>query len=306
MEDMTLEVRDGLIVKSVGGLYSVRTADGSITECRAKGSFRKSGMNPLAGDRVCFEVQKDGSGFITRIYDRKNSLIRPAAANIDMLVIVAASADPNPDLFVLDKLTAVAAVNNIEVLLAVNKDDIKSADELCAVYSAAGFQAEAVCTKKKELYAPAFERIRNKLCGKITFFTGASGVGKSSLINVLFPSLELSTGSLSRKIQRGKHTTRTTELFCVGENTFIGDTPGFSMLDVAGFGMINSESLLAAFPDIEKYAFDCKYTKCTHVCEDGCGVMKALNDGKIQPSRHESYKRLYDELKKIKPWDNKE
>lgn len=303
---MINEVRDGLIVKSVGGLYSVRTADGGITECRAKGSFRKSGTNPLAGDTVRFEVQKDGCGFITHIYDRKNSLIRPAAANVDMLVIVAAAAEPDPDLFVLDKLTAVAAVNNIEVLLVVSKDDIKSADGLRGIYSSAGITTEAVCTKKKEMYAPVFERIRKKLCGKTVFFTGASGVGKSSLINVLFPTLELSTGSLSRKIQRGKHTTRTTELFCVGENTFIGDTPGFSMLDVVGFGMINSDSLLDAFPDIEKYAFDCKYTKCTHVCEDGCGVMKALGDGKIQPSRHESYKRLYAELKQIKPWENKD
>lgn len=295
---------EGLVVKSTGGLYTVETSDGNFVECRAKGSFRHEKITPLCADRVVFEMQKDGTGFITEICERKNSLIRPAAANIDLLCVVSAVADPEPDLYILDKLCAVAKNNNIEVLLVFNKDDLKNADELCRIYNNANFCALPISTKniKDDKNKDALEKIRQKLSGKITFFTGASGVGKSSIINTLFPNLSLETGEISKKIQRGKHTTRVTTLFKIDKNTYIGDTPGFSMLDVVTFKMLEKETLLEAFPDISKFALDCKYKKCSHTCEDGCNVIKALNEGKIEKTRHESYVKLYNELKEVKSW----
>ncbi len=297
------EKKNGLVVKSTAGLYSVECNDGCIVKCRAKGSFRHEHISPLAGDRVELEIQNDGSGFITEIKERKNSLIRPAAANIDLLVIVSAVSDPEPDLFVLDKLSAVASHNGIDVLFVFNKSDIKSADELCRVYTDAGFFTCAVSTKDTLAFEEQLGVLHEKLDGRISFFTGSSGVGKSSLINALFPSLSLETGSISEKIRRGKHTTRVTNLFKVSQNTYIGDTPGFSMLDIAGFGMFTCDELLGAFPDIEKYAVGCKYKKCTHLCEDGCNVVRAVENGEIPKTRHESFVKLYNELKDIKPWD---
>lgn len=297
------EKKRGLIVKSTGGLYFVEETDGSITKCRAKGSFRHDKVLPLAGDVVEFELQKDKTGFITHITDRKNSLIRPAAANIDLLVIVSAVSEPEPDLFVLDKLSAVASHNGIDVLFVFNKSDIKSAHTLCKIYNDAGFGTLAVSTKDTETFKEQLKILHSRLDNKISFFTGLSGVGKSSLINSLFPELSLETGDISEKIRRGKHTTRVTNLYKVANNTYIGDTPGFSMLDIAGFGMFTCEELLPAFPDIEKMATGCKYKKCTHLCEDGCRVVKAVEDKELPKSRHESYVRLYNELKEIKPWD---
>ena len=293
----------GIIVKSTGGLYTVEKKDGTHEECRAKGAFRHSGITPLAGDRVVFEKADGKEGFITFIEQRKNSLIRPAVANVDLLCVVVAVKDPNPDLFILDKLTAVAKKNGIEVLIIINKIDTASSDELKKVYNGAGFETVEISAVNREDYTSQAEKIRDAVTGKVSFFTGASGVGKSSLLNAVFPELCLETGEISKNIRRGKHTTRVTTLFKMGEDTYVGDTPGFSMLDVAGFNMLDTDTLLSSFPDIEKYALNCKYKKCTHVCEDGCNVMTALNDGKIVKSRHESYVALYNELKNIKPWD---
>lgn len=296
---------EGIIVKSTGGLYTVEKSDGTREECRAKGSFRHSRVTPLAGDRVVFEKDEGKEGFIVEIKERKNSLIRPAAANIDLLMVVVAAKNPDPDFFILDKLTAVARNNGIDTVLIVNKCDLDDGNELIDVYTDAGFTVIPMCAVDKDGYAESICRIRSLAKGHLSFFTGASGVGKSSVINAVFPEIDanLETGEISRKIQRGKHTTRVTTLFKIDEDTYIGDTPGFSMLDVSGFRMIDVEALLSTFPDIEKYAFDCKYKKCTHVCEDGCGVMAALDEGKIRKTRHQSYKMLYDELKEIKPWD---
>ena len=295
---------DGIIVKSTGGLFTVEKEDGTFEECRAKGSFRHSGVTPLAGDRVVFEHAEGKEGFITKICDRKNSLIRPAVANVDLLCVVIAAKNPDPDLFVLDKLCAVAKNNGIEVLLIVNKDDVGDSGEILRIYKTAGFEVVPMCATNPQGYETGIQKIRDATKNKISFFTGASGVGKSSVLNVVFPDLCLETGEISRKIQRGKHTTRVTTLFKTDENTYVGDTPGFSSFDVVGFSMLESKHLLSCFPDIEKFALDCKYKKCTHVCEDGCNVMKALEDGEISPSRHESYKLLFNELKEVKPWDN--
>ncbi len=294
----------GIIVKSTGGLYTVEKEDGTREDCRAKGAFRHSKITPLAGDRVTFEHSDGKEGFITEIHERRNSLIRPSVANVELLCVVVAAKNPDPDLFILDKLCAVAKNNNIEVLLVVNKDDLGDGEAISEVYTKAGFKVVPMCATNPEGYEKSIEIIRNEAKNKISFFTGASGVGKSSVLNAVYPELKLETGEISKKIQRGKHTTRLTTLFKMDDSTYVGDTPGFSMLDVVGFSMLDLQSLLSSFPDIEKFALDCKYKKCTHVCEDGCNVIAALERGDISPSRHESYKTLFNELKDVKPWDN--
>lgn len=296
----------GKIIKSTGGLYTVEVASGESTneiyECRAKGAFRREKLTPLTGDYVSFLGSDDKTGFITKISDRKNSLIRPAAANIDMLIIVIAAASPDPDLFILDQLTAIAKFNEIDVLIAVNKCDLKNADEIISIYKNSGIDTVALTANSPDDCKDVLEYIKHKTSGKTTFFSGASGVGKTSLLNALYPTLSLATGEISRKISRGKHTTRLTELFKVEKDTYIGDTPGFSMIDVVGFNLLTFDGLLGSFPDIENYAVGCRYTDCTHVCEDGCCVMEAMKQGKIEKSRHESFVRLYNELKNVKPW----
>ena len=299
----------GRIVKSTGGLYRVEIggegADktGETVDCRAKGAFRRDKLIPLTGDRVRLRVTHTGEGFITEILTRKNSLSRPAVANVDTLVLVIASAHPDPDLYILDKLTAIAAFNGIDTVLVINKCDLKNADELQKLYHTAGIPAFCLSASEPEASHAVLEQIRTLMHGKTCFFSGASGVGKSSLLNALYPSLlKLETGEISRKIARGKHTTRVTELFKVDESTYIGDTPGFSMVDVAGFNLLTSEGLLDSFPDISAFAHGCRYTDCTHLCEDGCKVVEAVKDGKIAPTRHESFVRLYKELKAVDPW----
>ena len=296
------------IIKGVGGLYTAELCsktDGTeeYISCRAKGAFRRDGIKPLPGDIIEFERQKDGSGFITSICRRKNSLIRPASANIDLLLFVIAAAKPDPDLFLIDKMLAVACHNGIEVLMIVNKSDLADAGELCTLYRAAGFDAVEFCADSPE--KEKIEYIRNAVRGKVCFFAGASGVGKSSTINAVFPELgkELETGDLSEKIERGKHTTRKTELFRLSADTYIADTPGFSMLEIAQYNMIPKDSLVSAFPDIEKHSFSCRYTDCSHLCEDGCGVVTALENGNVARSRHESYRLLFEELKNKNEWN---
>ncbi len=293
---------NGKIIKSTGGLYSVENVDGKVYDCRAKGAFRREKITPLTGDNVEFDIVDDESGFITDILPRKNSLIRPSAANIDLLVLVIASSSPDPDLFILDKLTAIAHFNGIDVLLVINKCDLKGADEIERIYLRSGIDTVCISAKNADGYADKLEAIRKKTKGKTCFFSGASGVGKTSLLNALYPSLSLTTGEISRKISRGKHTTRVTELFKMGENTYIGDTPGFSMVDVSGFNLLTLEGLLWSFPDIEKYARGCRYTDCTHVCEDGCGVMEAIERGEVEKTRHDSFVKLYRELKAAKKY----
>lgn len=286
----------GRIVKSTGGLYRIETERG-LADCRARGAFRREKRTPLTGDMVKICLSEGQEGVITEILPRRNALIRPAVANVEKLILVAAATSPEPDRYILDKLTAISAFNGIETILVINKCDLKAADDLKRVYTAAGFAVYCVSANEPQAYEVEFEALREALRGHVCFFSGASGVGKSSLLNVLYPGFAVETGEISRKIERGKHTTRVSELFRVEENTYIGDTPGFGMVDVVGFQLLTFEGLLGSFPDIERYAQQCRYTDCTHLCEDGCGVMAALERGEIAPSRHESFVRLYRELK---------
>lgn len=302
MDTQTQSGIAGRIIRSTGGLYTVELPDGTTVDSRAKGAFRHEKLTPLTGDEVCIDIGKDGGGFITDILPRKNALVRPAVANVDLLILVVAAARPDPDLYILDKLTAIAAYHGITTLLVINKSDIGDAEGLASLYRAAGIDTVTLSATDEEGSRAVLDEIRERIKGHISFFSGASGVGKTSLLNALYPGFRRATGEISRRIERGKHTTRLTELFKVGENTYIGDTPGFSMVDVAGFNLLPFEELLPSFPDIEKYADGCRYTDCTHLCEEGCKVMEALEEGKIQPTRHESYVKLYKELKDIKPW----
>lgn len=297
------------ILKGVGGLFTAALLPDEdcgaapLIECRAKGGFRREGIKPLPGDLVEIERQRDGTGFIVEICPRKNELIRPAGANIDLMILVAATAKPSPDLFLIDKLLAVAAYHKIDALLLFNKADLCDAAALCRIYNLSGY--DAVPFSALSAAQDTVDHVRRAARGKVCFFAGVSGVGKSSSINVLFPELgaRLETGGISRKIERGKHTTRKTELYMLPDGTYIADTPGFSMLEIARYNMIPQKDLVGAFPDIDAHAHACRYTDCTHLCEDGCGVLDAVRNGLIAQSRHESYRNLFEELKTKHEWD---
>ena len=300
----------GRIIKGVGGLYTV-IPDNDCKKrvvCNAKGTFRHEKITPAVGDIITFDYIGEGKGFITDIAERKNLLIRPSCANVDCLVITACADNPKPDLYMLDKLSAVAVYNRISVLFVFNKNDICSCDELVEIYSRAGFETVGLSAANSTAQSSEICKIRDFINGKVSFFAGASGVGKSSLMNVLFPDLGLSTGGLSRKISRGRHTTRATELY-VAENlqkgTFIADTPGFSSFDVAQLKLIPLDELLRSFPDIYAHSEGCTYKDCTHTKEgaDVCMVKRSVENGGISPSRHESFIKLHSEISAIKPWD---
>ncbi len=300
-------VNTGRIIKGVGGLYTVipDNDENLRINANAKGTFRHDKITPCVGDRVSFEYIDEDTGFITDIHERKNLLIRPMCANVDCLVITACAQNPKPDLYMLDKLSAVAVYNGIDVLFVFNKSDICPADELLGIYRSAGFEAIGLSAARSCPDSAEIQKIKEFVKGKVSFFAGASGVGKTSLMNVLFPGLSLATGGLSRKISRGKHTTRATELYRVTDGTYIADTPGFSSFDVAQLRLIPKQHLLEAFPEIYKNADGCTYKDCTHTGEgsDVCTVKRALEDGKIAVSRHENFVRLYTEISAVKDWD---
>ena len=301
---------EGRIVKGVGGLYTVIPDNAPDTRvmANAKGTFRHTKITPTVGDRVQFEYIGQDKGFITDILERKNLLIRPACANIDCLVITACADRPKADLYMLDKLSAVACYNNIKVLFVFNKCDIAPANELVDIYSKAGFDTVSLSAATCNENSAEIQKIKEFIREKISFFAGASGVGKTSLMNILFPTLSLTTGGLSKKISRGRHTTRATELYKVeiadSTSTYIADTPGFSSFDVAQLKLIPKEHLLEAFPEIYENSEGCVYKDCTHTGEGSevCSVKRAVENGTIPISRHESFVRLYNEISAINPW----
>ena len=306
---------NGKITALVGGLYTVALDSGDTplsgqnVSCRARGAFRHSGESPLVGDRVAvvWNDSGDSSGIaIDEIIDRKNSLIRPPLANLDMLFVTLSSAKPEPSVFTADKLISICEFNGIEPCIVIGKCELdgKRAEEIEKIYTLAGYRVFVLSCFCDIGIEPLRAYIESVLPGKTIAFAGASGAGKSTLLNKLFPNLELTTGDVSHKTQRGRHTTRTVNLFpvCGG---YVADTPGFSMIDFERFDFFSKEDLPGTFKEFEDCIGECKYTKCTHTKEEGCAVLQKLNDGKIAPSRHESFLALYDILKQKHGWDTK-
>ncbi|MBQ8302551.1 MAG: ribosome small subunit-dependent GTPase A [Clostridia bacterium] len=300
----------GKVVKGLGGLYEVRISDGdgvSRLACRAKGVLKRDEEKVLIGDNVKVTIDDstpDGI-VISAVDERKNSLIRPPLANLDYIFIVFAAAKPSPVIETVDKLIAIAVHNGITPVVVITKTDLgaDAAEEYAAIYRLAGIPTFVTSSSAGEGITELSEYIKNEVnCGKTAAFAGASGVGKSTLMNALFPSLTLATAEISRKIERGRHTTRHVEIFDIdkSENTgFLADTPGFSLIDFARFDFFSLDELLPTFPDILPYLGKCRYADCAHVGEgiDECAVARAAAEGKIAPTRLESYRSIWRTLK---------
>lgn len=288
----------GLVFKALGGFYYVRTQQGDL-ECRPVGLFRKEGISPMVGDMVTVEPTEDGRGSLTEIAPRKNSLIRPPVANLDRLVMVVSCTQPPPNILVLDKLTAIACRRGIPVTIVFSKIDLAPPDEFTKIYRDAGFEVFRVDSMTGEGTDEVKAVLRHGTCA----FCGNSGAGKSSLLNALFPALSLLTDDISKKLGRGKHTTRHVELYATGEGGYIADTPGFSAVDFLQFERIPPRELEDCFPEFEGLSQSCRYTGCSHTAERDCAVLAAVEGGTIPRSRHQSYCTIYNELRQVKEWE---
>lgn len=285
------------IIKALSGFYYVQTADGVI-ECRARGRLRKEKITPLVGDFV--EISRQGAkGTVERILPRRNAFIRPAVANIDVLVVLASCAIPVTEPFLIDRVLAVAARQQVPALLCINKDDLASAAPLARIYEQAGFPVVVTSAATGEGIAA----LRAAIEGKLAVFTGNSGVGKSSILNCLDPALRVPVAEVSEKLGRGRHTTRHIELYSLGSDTYVGDTPGFSSFDTERMDLVRKEDLEAAFIDFAPYLGKCQFPDCAHLREPHCAVREAVERGEIGRTRYESYVRLRELAQAVKPWE---
>ena len=291
---------EGIIIKALSGFYSVRTPEGDLT-CKARGKFRLDGTSPLVGDRVTCIREKDGSGRIERVHPRRNWFIRPAVANIDALVFVASNVNPVTDPFLIDRVSVIAAEADCELILCVNKTDLDQGTQLRRDFSLAGFPVYATSAETGE----GIEALREALRGKICAFTGNSGVGKSSLLNRLIPGAAQPTAEVSEKLGRGKHTTRHVELFRLGEDSYVADTPGFASFEIEMMKPIAKENLQFDFPDFADYIGKCRFPDCSHRKEPGCAVRDGVEAGTLVESRYRSYLRLYEQSAQFKDWELK-
>lgn len=288
----------GIIIKALSGFYYV--SDGERTfECRARGSFRKSGVSPLVGDKVEFTVSADGKGVVEQVFPRKNELSRPPVANIDKLYIVSSFENPAPNTYIIDKSAALAEYRGIEPVIVFNKRDMGDFDDLEQLYRRAGFSVFTVSALNGE----GMDLLCSSLKGSVGAFSGNSGVGKSSILNFLFGSEKLATGEVSQKLGRGRHTTRHTELYPLPFGGYAADTPGFSSVDYYIGDYKFKENLICNFRDLKEYAGECRFTSCTHTSEKGCALREALKKGIIEQSRYASYVALFEELKDLRPWN---
>lgn len=288
----------GKIIKGIGGFYYVETAD-TVYECKARGNFRNKKIIPLVGDDVEISVNENAENRIENILERKNSLVRPPLANIDKLFIVSSIVDPFINTYNIDKMTALAEYKGIEPIIVLTKIDLSDDYEKYAeTYISSGFTV-ITCNN---LNGEGSEKVLPLLKEKISAFSGNTGVGKSSLLNVIDPRLSLKTGETSKKLGRGKHTTRHCELFKVGGG-YVADTPGFSSIDFEKGETILKDDLFDCFREFKPYFGQCKFTSCAHINENGCAVCAAVKNGEISESRHNSYVKMYKDVKNIKEWE---
>lgn len=287
----------GRIVRSLSGFYDVQTEDGVVT-CRGRGALRKGREVPLTGDLVEISLEQ-GKGMVERILPRKNRFVRPAVANVDALVVFAANVNPVTEPFLIDRVAAIAGDQDVSIYICVNKCDLDPAVDLVRIYQNAGFPVITTSAETGE----GVEQLRSLLQGKLTAFTGNTGVGKSSILNALCPELHLTTGEVSEKLGRGRHTTRHVQLYALGEDTYVADTPGFSSFDTEEMDVLLKENLQYAFPDFAAYLGKCQFHDCSHRAEPGCAVTEAVSAGAIEKTRYESYLRLYEKSSKLKPWE---
>ena len=289
-------MEQGRIVKALSGFYDVDLGGGRIVTCKARGRLRKEGTAPLVGDQALVE-----NAMVQEILPRRNWFVRPAVANLDLLVLLASEVIPVTEPFLVDRITAIAGSQGVEVVIVVNKTDLSGEGELARIYRRAGYQV--VCTSA--VTGQGIEELRALIAGKVVALSGNSGVGKSSILNRLAPSLCLPTGEVSDKLGRGRHTTRHIQLFSLPDGTYVADTPGFSSFDTEQMEVILKENLQYAFPDFAPFLGRCQFHDCAHLREPGCAVTAALARGEIEPSRYESYRRLYEIARERKAWENK-
>ena len=290
----------GKIVKGISGFYYVHVVESGIYECKAKGAFRNQKIKPLVGDDVTIAVidEEKKKGNIEQILPRKNELIRPAVANIDLALIIFAAAKPQPNFNLLDRFLIMMEYQKVPVVICFNKQDLVSEEEVAQIastYESCGYTVMYTSASKNQ----GVEELKALLADKTTAVAGPSGVGKSSLINCLQPNIQMETGSISKKIERGKHTTRHSEIIPIAGDTYIMDTPGFSTLYIPGF---EKEDLQQFYPEFAEYEPYCRFKGCSHISEPACGVKEAITEGKISKLRYENYKLLYQELKDVKKY----
>lgn len=287
---------NNIILKSVGGFYYVKSGE-EVIECKAKGKFRNLSLSPVAGDIV--DIENDGSTpVVSKIHERKNKFIRPPFANLDLMILVVSTVEPSPNYLVIDKMCAIARHKNVDVAIVVTKSDVAEAQQVYETYTKAGYPVFCTGENDEERLHQLKELMKDRLCA----FSGNSGVGKSTLLNKLFPDLQLETGRISKKLGRGKHTTRQVEIFDMGD-CMVADTPGFSSIELDYDNFISKNDLQYAFIEFEEYIGRCRFNDCSHTSEIGCAVKAALEEEKIAHSRYESYCALYDRQKNIKDWE---
>ena len=290
----------GIILKAVSGFYTVGTDSGTIV-CKARGRFRLDQVTPLVGDRAVFRPTGEGTGVLDEILPRKNAFVRPPIANLDQLVIVASAAIPVTDPFLIDRMTAIAAQNDCEAVVCINKFDLNHGQTLYVTYRNAGFVTIRTSAETGE----GIDCLSEAIAGRVSVFTGNSGVGKSSILNVLEPDFNLAVGDISIKLGRGRHTTRHVALYKLKNGAVVADTPGFSSFDAEQTELLGKERLQYLFKDFEPFLGSCRFTDCAHVREAGCAVLEAVKSGAIGKTRHDSYVRLYEQSLRVKDWETK-
>lgn len=288
---------EGTIIKALSGFYYVSSPEG-LTTCRGRGKHRHQNTSPLVGDHVTFSITPSQEGALDEILPRKNQFKRPSVANIDQLVLIASGAIPKTDPFLIDRITSIAAGKDCDVLIVINKCDLDPGEDLFHIYNHSGFKTLRVSAETGQ----GMEELRGFLKGKISAFSGNSGVGKSSILNCLEKNMSLATGEISEKLGRGRHTTRHIELFPLEIGGFVADTPGFAAFEEDKLEIQRKEDLAGTFLEFLPFIQECQFKDCAHIKEKGCSLLEAMKQGTVLPSRHESYVRLYEQAKLIPDW----